>query len=227
VSGIAALLKVAQPYWTPAEIKSALMTTAYNEDNSGGVIKDMATGKEAGPFQMGAGHVDPNRALDPGLVYQTEAHEYISFMCALGYTTQQIAIFTGGSTAKDICSEYEDIAVGDHNYPAFSVVFKSHDEVVTQRRVVRNVGSDANAVYTFSYRALPIGWSAVVDPPELEFDEGHVSLEYTVTFSLLPAASNSSQTEAHSALVWTDGKHKVVSPIVLTWPTTTAAMAVM
>ncbi|XP_047053182.1 subtilisin-like protease SBT1.4 [Lolium rigidum] len=227
VSGIAALLKVAQPDWTPAEIKSALMTTAYNEDNSGGVIKDMATGKEAGPFQMGAGHVDPNRALDPGLVYNAESHDYISFMCALGYTTQQIAILTGGSTAKDICSEHEDIAVGDHNYPAFSVAFKSSDDKVTQRRIVRNVGSHVNAVYTFSYRALPIGWSAIVDPPELEFDAGHTSLEYTVTFSLLPAASNSSQTEAHSALVWTDGKHKVVSPIVLTWPTTTAAMEVM
>jgi subtilisin family serine protease len=228
VSGIAAMLMVARPEWSPAMIKSAMMTTAYNIDNSGGVIKDMATGKEAGPFQLGAGHVDPNRALDPGLVYDTEPYQYISFMCALGYTTQQIAILTGDSPAMDICSQYGEIAVGDHNYPAFSVVFNSSDDKVTQSREVRNVGSNENAVYTFSFRDVPIGWSAIVDPPVLEFDEGHRSLEYTVTFSLLPAASNSSETEAHSALVWTDGQHKVVSPIVLTWPaTTTAAVAMM
>jgi HKD family nuclease len=129
---------------------------------------------------------------------------------------------------EDICSKRQAIAVGDHNYPAFSVAFKSYDEKVTQRRVVRNVGSNVNAVYTFSYRALPIGWSAIVNPSKLVFDAEHQNLEYTVTFSLIKsAASKSSQTEAHSALVWTDGKHKVVSPIVLTWPTTTAAMAVM
>ncbi|XP_051226367.1 subtilisin-like protease SBT1.4 [Lolium perenne] len=228
MSGIAALLKAARPKWSPAAIKSAMMTTAYNVDNHGVIITDMSTGKAAGPFEIGAGHVDPNRALDPGLVYDADEDDYISFLCALGYTPNIVAIFTGGPVVEDICSKRQAIAVGDHNYPAFSVAFKSYDEKVTQRRVVRNVGSNVNAVYTLSYRALPIGWSAIVSPSKLVFDAAHQNLEYTVTFSLImSAASKSSQTEAHSALVWTDGKHKVVSPIVLTWPTTTAAMAVM
>uniref|UniRef100_A0ACD5WHF9 Uncharacterized protein n=1 Tax=Avena sativa TaxID=4498 RepID=A0ACD5WHF9_AVESA len=227
VSGIAAMLKVARPDWSPAEIKSALMTTAYNLDNSGGAIKDMATGKEAGPFQLGAGHVDPNRALDPGLVYDANEYDYISFVCALGYTPQQIAILTGGSPVQDICSRHGELAVGDHNYPAFSVVFKSYDEKITQSRAVRNVGSNGDAVYTFSYRALPVGWSAIVNPSKLVFDEDNDTLEYEVTFSLLPTVRNSSETEAHSALVWTDGKHKVVSPIVLTWPAPTPTVAVV
>uniref|UniRef100_A0ACD5XBC2 Uncharacterized protein n=1 Tax=Avena sativa TaxID=4498 RepID=A0ACD5XBC2_AVESA len=228
VSGIAALLKVARPEWSPAAIKSALMTTAYNVDSSGGIIKDMATGKEAGPFQLGAGHVDPNRALDPGLVYDAGEDDYISFLCALGYTPPMIAIFTGGSPVMDICSKRQHIAVGDHNYPAFSVVFKSYDEKVTQRRVVRNVGSNVNAVYTLGYRASPSDWSGIVDPPKLVFDAQHQTLEYTVTFSLvLSEASNSSETEAHSALVWTDGEHKVVSPVVLTWPAPSPTVAAM
>uniref|UniRef100_A0ACD5XBJ7 Uncharacterized protein n=1 Tax=Avena sativa TaxID=4498 RepID=A0ACD5XBJ7_AVESA len=230
VGGIAALLKAARPRWSPAAIKSALMTTAYNVDSSGGVIKEMSTGKEAGPFELGAGHVDPNRALDPGLVYDADEDDYISFLCALGYTPTQVAIFTGDGVVMDICTKRKDVAVGDHNYPAFSVAFKSYDEKVTQHRAVRNVGNNVNAVYTLGgYRASPRGVRATVNPSRLVFDAEHQTQEYTVTFSLRmsPAASNSSQQEAHSALVWTDGEHKVVSPMVFTWPAPTANVAAM
>ena len=63
VSGIAALLIQKYPDWTPAQIKSALMTTARQN-----VVKeDGATA--ADPFDFGAGHIRPNNAIDPGLVY--------------------------------------------------------------------------------------------------------------------------------------------------------------
>jgi hypothetical protein len=170
----------------------------------------------------------PTAPLNPGLVYDADEDDYISFLCALGYTPKIVAIFTGGSVVEDICSKREAIAVGDHNYPAFSVVFNSSDEVVTQRRVVRNVGSNVNAVYTLGYSPLPIGWIYIVHPTKLVFDAEHQTQEYTVSFALLPsAASNSSQTEAHSTLVWTDGEHRVVSPMILTWKAPTAAVAAM
>ena len=64
VSGIAALLIQKNPQWTPAQIKSALMTTARQN-----VVKqDGATA--ADPFDFGAGHIRPNNAIDPGLVYE-------------------------------------------------------------------------------------------------------------------------------------------------------------
>ncbi|CAM0877383.1 unnamed protein product [Alopecurus aequalis] len=228
VSGMAAMLKVARPTWSPAAIKSALMTTAYNVDNAGGAITDMSTGKKAGPFELGAGHVDPNRALDPGLVYNAGEDDYISFLCALGYTRQQIAIFTGGGVKDDICLEYKDVTVGDHNYPAFSVAFKSYQQEVTQRRVVRNVGSNINAVYTFSLRSYPNNVFVKVYPTKLVFDAQHQTLEYTVTFSLvLSATNNSSPQEVSSAIVWTDSQHTVVSPMIVTWPAPTASVATM
>ncbi|HET7327986.1 MAG TPA: S8 family serine peptidase [Nocardioidaceae bacterium] len=57
VSGLAALIRGEHPRWSPAAVKSAMMTTAY----------DLVGG--AGALGQGAGHVDPSQFLDPGLVY--------------------------------------------------------------------------------------------------------------------------------------------------------------
>ena len=75
VSGIAALLIQKYPHWTPAQIKSALMTTARQN-----VVKeDGATA--ADPFDFGAGHIRPNNAIDPGLVYDAGLIDYMAASC--------------------------------------------------------------------------------------------------------------------------------------------------
>src|SRR5690606_33357862 len=74
VAGVAALLKEAHRDWSPAMIKSALMTTAYE-----GVIRE--DGELADPLDMGSGHVDPNRAIDPGLVYDADYRDYAAYLC--------------------------------------------------------------------------------------------------------------------------------------------------
>ncbi len=62
VAGAAAVVLQAHPNWTPAEVKSALMTTAtyvniYNENHT-----------PAQPLDMGAGRLDLQQALDPGVI---------------------------------------------------------------------------------------------------------------------------------------------------------------
>ncbi|KAA8522317.1 hypothetical protein F0562_012990 [Nyssa sinensis] len=67
LSGIAALLKSSHPYWSPAAIKSAIMTSADLLNVQGKPILDQ-TLHPADIFATGAGHVNPPKANDPGTV---------------------------------------------------------------------------------------------------------------------------------------------------------------
>jgi hypothetical protein len=77
----ACLLKQAHPNWSAAEAKSALMTSARQDVLS----NDRKT--QAGPFDMGSGHVKPGRPGDtgssfqPGLAYDAGFNEYLGFLC--------------------------------------------------------------------------------------------------------------------------------------------------
>jgi hypothetical protein len=219
VSGIAALLRQARPEWSPAAVKSALMTTAYNVDNAGGIIGDMSTGNASTPFARGAGHVDPNRAVDPGLVYDAGTEDYITFLCALGYTAEQVAVFD--PTAN--CSTCAGSSVGDHNYPAISVVFTSDKlAVVKQRRVVRNVGSNVRVTYRARVSS-PAGVRVTVRPGKLEFSKKQNTQEYEITFT---RRIFESVIEKHTfgSIMWSDDeKHTVTSPIAITWPVSQVA----
>ncbi len=62
VAGAAALVKAVHPDWTPWQIKSALMTTAKRE-----VWLDFAQTTVGGPMEVGAGRVQVDKAVDPGV----------------------------------------------------------------------------------------------------------------------------------------------------------------
>jgi len=72
IAGIGALVKAAHPTWSPAAVKSAIMTSA----------RDSATTTD--PFAQGAGFVQPNGALDPGLVFDAGPNDFRSYMKSLG-----------------------------------------------------------------------------------------------------------------------------------------------
>nr|BAJ93872.1 predicted protein [Hordeum vulgare subsp. vulgare] len=218
VSGIAALLRQARPEWSPAAIKSALMTTAYNMDSAGAVIEDMSTGKASTPFVRGAGHVDPNRAADPGLVYDAGTEDYIAFLCALGYSAEQMAVF---SPATNCSTRAGTAAVGDLNYPAFSAVFGPEKRAVTQRRVVRNVGGNARATYRAKITS-PAGVHVTVKPQKLQFSATQGTQQYAITFA--PRMfGNVTEKHTFGSIEWSDGEHSVTSPIAVTWPASQVA----
>ncbi|KAK2353303.1 subtilisin protease SBT1.7 [Trifolium repens] len=213
VSGIAALLRKAFPNFSPAAIKSALMTTAYNLDNSGGKIKDLGTGKESNPFIHGAGHVDPNKALNPGLVYDINTNDYLSFLCSIGYDAKKIQVFTREPTSYNVCENEGNFASpGDLNYPSFSVVFDAYNGLVKYKRVVTNVGGSDDAVYNVKVNA-PFGVDVSVSPSKLVFSSENKTQAFEVTFTRIGYGGS----QSFGSIEWSDGSHIVRSPIAVRW----------
>ncbi|KAE8715650.1 Subtilisin-like protease SBT1.7 [Hibiscus syriacus] len=217
VSGLAALLKAAHPEWSPAAIKSALMTTAYTAYKSGQKVEDVATGGPATPFDYGAGHVDPVAALDPGLVYDATIDDYLGFLCALNYTPNQIK----STTHRDFtCQKSKKYTLGDFNYPSFSVPLETAlgkgaagvSSTINYTRTLTNVG--APATYKISLYSQTQAVKMSVVPATLTFGAQYEKKSYTVTFT---TSSMPSGTTSFAHLEWSDGKHIVRSPIAFSW----------
>lgn len=205
VSGIAALLKARHPEWSPAAIKSALMTTAYVHDNTHNPLKDSSMDAPSNPYDHGAGHINPLKALDPGLVYDIEAQDYFEFLCTQKLTSTELNVFSKYSNRS---CHHTLASPGDLNYPAISVVFPEDksNSVLTLRRTVTNVGPP---VSNYHVVVSPFkGADIKVDPKSLNFTRKNQKLSFKITFT-----TKSPQTMPEfGGLVWKDGVHKVRSP---------------
>lgn len=73
IAGVGALVLGKNPQWSPAVVKSAMMTTAYP------LVKADGT-PNADPFAGGAGHVDTLKVTDPGLVYNAGSQDWKAFI---------------------------------------------------------------------------------------------------------------------------------------------------
>lgn len=217
ISGLAGLLKAAHPEWSPAAIRSALMTTAYTNYKSGQKIQDVATGKPSTAFDHGAGHVDPVSALNPGLIYDLTVDDYLNFLCAINYSAPQISILAKRNFTCDTDKKY---SVADLNYPSFAVPLQTplggggegSSTVVKHTRTLTNVGSPST--YKVSIFSESESIKISVEPGSLSFSELNEKKSFTVTFT---ATSMPSNTNIFGRIEWSDGKHVVGSPIVVSW----------
>ncbi|GLJ35476.1 hypothetical protein SUGI_0713500 [Cryptomeria japonica] len=211
VSGTAALIRAAHPTWSPAAIRSALMTTASTLDNRKQPIKDSLTLRAADPFAMGAGHLNPRAALEPGLVYDLGPQDYINYLCGQNmYTEKQIALLTHKWPP---CPKSESGA--DLNYPSFSVLLK-YGERVQLKRTVTNVGGD-NSVYKVQVKSSP-NIKVSVEPDTFVFKKRSEQASFNVTFEGKVKGSE----EEYGELSWKciqGGTHIVRSPIAVLWTT--------
>lgn len=204
VAGVAALLKQQHPDWSPAALRSALMTTAYQEVNQ----QNGTT--PANPFDFGAGHIAPNAANDPGLVYDAGDDDYDAFSCAIGspaVTQARCAALEAAGVSRD---------PSDMNQASLAIARLASSQTITRR--VTNV-TDTSESYSAQVVAPP-GILVAVSPASLSVAAGQ-SATFEVTFTY---ASGPMNTWRFGALTWTSDDHEVrsplaVRPVALTAPT--------
>ncbi len=200
VAGVAALLKDLHPDWNPMMIKSALMTSAY----------DILDGPNTHPlviFRQGAGHIEPNSAADPGLVYDSNWSDWIAFLCG---TTAGI----NPNTCQSLIGAGYSTDPSNLNTPAIAIGDLAG--IQTVKRTVKNVGG--LETYTFSYTGLA---GILVEPDVTSFTiDRNMSKSFNVKFTTTTAAMNA---YVGGYITWTGNKGHVVRIPVIIKPVALAA----
>ncbi|KAJ4911011.1 Subtilisin-like protease SBT5.4 [Raphanus sativus] len=202
ISGIVGLLKTLRPQWSPAAIRSAIMTTSRTRDNTRKPMVD-ATFHKATPFGYGSGHVQPNKASHPGLVYDLNTGDYLDFLCAIGYANKVVQLFADDPLYT--CRTGANLL--DFNYPSITVP-KLTDSVTITRKLT-NVGPPST--YRAYFRA-PLGVEVSVEPKLLTFSKVGEEKMFQMTLQVKSAKALG---YLFGELTWTDTKHHVRSPIVV------------
>ncbi|MBK7901797.1 MAG: S8 family serine peptidase [Proteobacteria bacterium] len=189
IAGLAALLKDLYPKWTPMMIKSALMTTAG----------DVLDGPNTHPlviFRQGAGHVAPNKAADPGLVFKSGWNDWLGFLC--GTQLPAVNCTSAGIPVLD---------PSNFNTPSIAIGDLVGTQTVT--RTVTNV-DHRRATYNVSVSGLA-GLTVTVSPATFTINPGK-SQQVSITFQTTTATPNA---YVGGQITWSDGKHKVRIPVVV------------
>ena len=153
IAGLAALYLGEHPAATPGEVKSAMMTTAYDTvDADGTAVHE--------PFAQGAGHVDPPAFLDPGLLYLNGPDDWRAYLQGIGLDLGVTAI--DGSDLN-----LASIAVGT---------------LASTQTITRTVTSTRAGDFTASIESLA-GIRAVVQPPVLSFAAAGEQKTFTLTLT--------------------------------------------
>ncbi|WP_253202130.1 S8 family peptidase [Subtercola sp. PAMC28395] len=186
IAGLAALYLGVHPLATPAEIKSAMMTTAGNTvDSTGADVTDV--------FGQGAGNVDPTKYFNPGLLYLNTSDQWWQYIAGMGY---------------DVTSDPPIVPIDPSDLNLASIAIGS---LTGSQTVTRTVTSTQAGTFTASPVSIP-GITTVVSPTSLSFDAAGESKSYTVSFTRTDAPLNEFAT---GYLSWTSGDTVVRSPLAV------------
>ncbi|AET01121.1 subtilisin-like protease SBT4.8 [Medicago truncatula] len=203
VAGVVAYVRSFHPDWSPAAIKSAIMTTA---EPVKGTYDDLV-----GEFAYGSGNVNPQQAVHPGLVYDISKEDYVQMLCNYGYDAKKIKQISGDNLSCHVTSKRS--LVKDINYPSMVIPVRSYHKRfnVNIHRTVTNVG-----FFNSTYKATLIHHDPKikisVKPKLLTFRSLHEKKSFAVT---VIGGAKLNQTMFSSSLIWSDGIHNVKSPIIV------------
>ncbi|MBV8034558.1 S8 family serine peptidase [Roseateles sp.] len=195
VAGLGLLLRQAHPTWSPAAIKSALMTTAFSTLNDG------LSGAQNGllPWAQGAGHVAPQKATDPGLVYDAGKNDWVKYQCKVN------------KAAVSPASDCTTIGTLDETYNLNLPSITAGSVYTTGVTVTRRVTNVGNTSATYVASASVPNFTTVVTPSTLTLAVGETK---SFTVKLTPNAAAAANTWYFGSLTWNDGAgHVVRSPV--------------
>uniref|UniRef100_A0A6N2K5D7 Sulfotransferase n=1 Tax=Salix viminalis TaxID=40686 RepID=A0A6N2K5D7_SALVM len=174
-------------------------TTIY--DNTGKPLQN-SSHHFANPHEVGVGEINPHKALNPGLVFETTTEDYLQFLCYYGYPEKNIRSM---SKTNFNCPRINiDRLISNINYPSISISnLDRHKPAQTIKRTVTNVGCP-NATYISRVHA-PVGLEVKVFPNKIAFVEGLTRVSFKVLFDGKEASNGYN----FGSVTWFDGRHSV------------------
>ncbi|PPF56031.1 serine protease [Clavibacter michiganensis] len=185
IAGLALVYLGLHPRATPAEVKSAMMTTATDTvDAQGAAVTD--------PFAQGAGEIAPGRYLHPGLVYASGPRDWAGFAAETGLALPDPAA---------------PVPVAQLNLPSLAV-----GSLTADRTITRTVTSQTAGTWAASVQGLD-GVDVTVTPARLTFTGPGQTRAFRVRLS--PRAGGASDAWSTGSLTWSGPGGTVRSPVAV------------
>lgn len=149
--------------------------------------------------------MNPARVLDPGLIYDIEPQDYVSFLCSLGYNERSLHLVTRDNRTCDQTKTFK--SASELNYPSITLPNLKDNFSVT--RTMTNVGKPMSV-----YKAVvspPKGVNVTVVPNRLVFTRLGQKVKFTVNFKVV----DPSKGYKFGFLSWMERKLHVYSPLVV------------
>jgi hypothetical protein len=160
---------------------------------------DVLDGPNTNPlviFRQGAGHVKPISAVDPGLVFDSGANDWLGFLC-------------GTQLPVSFCTSANVAVLNPSDMNVASIALGALPGVQTVTRRVTNV-SKTTSTYTPTLAGLP-GITASMNPASLTIEPGQTK-SFTMTFTRTTATLLA---YGGGQLTLSDGMHRVRVPVVV------------
>ena len=188
IAGAAALLRQLYPNWSPAAVKSALMTSTTPVLLSSGAADPVR-------WNYGAGHLNPNGSAIPSLVYDVDLSDYGRFLCGEGLAPP---------VGLGKCDTLGSVKSWNLNLASLQA-----DGVAGSRTLTRKVTNVSAATRTYIANASLAGWNVAVTPSSLTLAPGaSASFDVKVT-----RTSSAIGTWVFGNLGWSDGVVSINSPL--------------
>jgi uncharacterized repeat protein (TIGR01451 family) len=178
IAGAGALIKALHPDWTPGQIKSALMATAWTQ-----VVEYDGT-TPANAFDYGSGRVNLNKAGDPGLTFSASAIDFVTHAADL-WTANYPSVYVPALAGQLTVQRTAHSQVNAETRWAVSVQDQSATDftITVPDQLIVPAGGDAPFNIDIDGRAVPVGQVRMATVYLTESDtNGTRQLHLPVTF---------------------------------------------